>query len=86
MCAAGEIDQEALNQVNPYVIGISIFAIAFAGAAGSAVAIYKEVRVLNDLIPTLWAGTQRACSIPRTCMLFRVGPLKLLVARKIAVV
>lgn len=38
----GEIDEEALNKVNPYVISISVFAIAFAGAAGSAVAIYKE--------------------------------------------
>lgn len=40
---AGEISEEELNKVNPYVIGVSVFAIVFAGVAGSAYAIYKEV-------------------------------------------
>ena len=44
-CAAGEIDEAVLNQVNPYVISVSVFAIAFAGVAGSAFALYKEVSV-----------------------------------------
>ena len=42
-CAAGEIDEAVLNSVNPYVISVSVFAIAFAGVAGSAFALYKEV-------------------------------------------
>ena len=42
-CAAGEIDESELNKVNPFVIAVSLFAIVFAGIAGSAFAIYKEV-------------------------------------------
>lgn len=41
--AAGEINESEFNKTNPYVIGVSLFAIAFAGVAGSAFAIYKEV-------------------------------------------
>jgi hypothetical protein len=41
--AAGEIDEDTLNKVNPYVIGVTFFGITFAGVAGSAFAIYKEV-------------------------------------------
>ena len=41
--AAGEIDEDVLNRVNPYVIGVSFFAVVFAGVAGSAYALYKEV-------------------------------------------
>ncbi len=41
--AAGEIDEATLNRVNPYVIGVSFFAVVFAGVAGSAYALYKEV-------------------------------------------
>ena len=40
---AGEINEEEMNKVNPYVISVSVFAIVFAGVAGSAYAIYKEV-------------------------------------------
>ena len=32
-----------MNRVNPYVIGVSFFAVVFAGVAGSAYALYKEV-------------------------------------------
>lgn len=38
----GEIDEDTLNKVNPYVIGVTFFGITFAGVAGSAFAIYKE--------------------------------------------
>ena len=49
LSTAGEIDEATMNKVNPYVIGVSFFAVVFAGVAGSAYALYKEVSSIQAL-------------------------------------
>jgi len=47
---------DTLNKVNPYVIGVTLFAVTFAGVAGSAFAIYKEVTSPHGYI-SMWLAT-----------------------------
>lgn len=61
-CAAGEIDENELNKVNPYVIAVSFFSIVFAGVAGSAYAIYKEVNF--PLPPPLFSRILLCHAVP----------------------